>query len=55
MNDFERLIERVKKIKMTGEELEAQRISWTYGNLKLDRPSVTRQEVEEAARKLRGK
>ncbi|MBI2676621.1 MAG: hypothetical protein HYX21_01530 [Candidatus Yanofskybacteria bacterium] len=53
MDDLERLIERVKNIKMTEEELEEQRISWAYGNLKLSRPNLTRQEVKEAARRLR--
>ncbi|MBI2057829.1 MAG: hypothetical protein HYT63_02505 [Candidatus Yanofskybacteria bacterium] len=52
--DLQELINQAKKIKMTEEELEEQRISWAYGNLKLARPNVTRQEIEEAACRLRG-
>lgn len=32
------------------EMLRQQRISWVYGNLSLDNPSITREMVEEAAK-----
>lgn len=33
---------------MTPAERRAQRISWTYGNLALDDPSVNRRDVERS-------
>lgn len=53
--DLQELVNWAKNVKMTKEELEVQRINWAYGNLKLSRPDLTRREVEEAARMLRGK
>ncbi len=39
---------------MTAEEQEAQRISFVYGNLKLSNPDITKDQVVDAAKRLRG-
>lgn len=38
---------------MSAEELEQQRISFAYGNVHLDQPDVTKQDVIDAAERLR--
>lgn len=40
------LLERAKGYKMTPEELREQRITFVYGNVALDNPTITREMVE---------
>ncbi len=40
-----RLLKRARKHLSTPEELEAQRQSFAYGNVKLHNPSITREQV----------
>lgn len=49
---FEDLLEKCREIVMTPEELEAQRRSFAYGNLKIDKPSVTREDIDRAVEEL---
>ena len=46
------LLESAASIKMTEEELEAQRRSFVYGNTKIENDRITRQSVNEAADRL---
>ena len=47
---LERLLKDARKVRMTPEEREAQRISFAYGNTKLANPRITRAIVVAAAR-----
>lgn len=53
MKTVQELIEMAKKHEMTEEEREQQRISFVYGNLKLDDCEVTRYDVEKASQKIK--
>lgn len=50
---LDELVANVRNYKMTAKEREAQRRDFTYGNLKLHNPEVTREMVDEAAEKIR--
>ena len=50
--ELEQLIQKAKNIKMTKEEKKQQRISFTYGNLKIDNPDITREQIEQVAKKM---
>jgi hypothetical protein len=54
MKDLSELIEWAKTVKMTPEQLAEQRISFVYGNCKIENDNVTRGMVETAARKIGG-
>lgn len=41
------LLERAKGYKMTPEELREQRITFVYGNVAFESPTITREMVEE--------
>ncbi len=49
----EEMVAVLREIDMTPEEIEAQRIDFAYGNVRLSNPNVTREDVMEAARRLR--
>ena len=49
---YEELLARAKKHKMSVEEAEAQRLSFAYGNLNIEDPSITRDSIHLAAQKL---
>lgn len=40
------LLERAKGYKMTPEELREQRITFVYGNVAMENPTITREQVE---------
>ncbi len=46
---FEQLLLAASSYRMTKKERAKQRISFAYGNLKIDNPNVTRELVEKAA------
>lgn len=46
------LVELARNYVMTPEELHEQRISFAYGNVAIENPRVTREMVEDAARKI---
>ena len=50
--NLERLVEEARERPITGPELEAQAISFAYGNTSFEDPRITREIVEEAARRL---
>jgi len=52
MKDLQKLLEQVKKIKMTPEQLEEQRRSFAYGNTKIENDLVTREMIDEAAERI---
>lgn len=52
MSDLNARVERARKYKMTPEEKRRQRISFAYGNAHMSNPNVTREMVEEAAKRL---
>ncbi len=43
------LIERARKVRVTGEQREKQRRSFAYGNTKIENDLITREMVEERA------
>jgi hypothetical protein len=47
------MLVRLKGYDMTDAERERQAVSCAFGNLRLDKPGVTREVVELAAAKLR--
>jgi hypothetical protein len=40
------LLERARGYKMTPEEMREQRISFVYGNVAMENPTITREQVE---------
>jgi hypothetical protein len=48
-NKLTALIERARAVKMTGEQQEAQRRSFAYGNTKIENDLITRDMVNEEA------
>lgn len=46
------LLDRAKKVTMSEEDCRRQRISFTYGNLKLHNPNITREMVEYVCNEL---
>jgi hypothetical protein len=49
------LIERARKIEMTPEEAEAQRISFVYGNTRFENDNITLETVVKASADLKAK
>lgn len=50
--DLERMIENARTVKMTLEEMEAQRRSFAFGSANIENSDITRQVIDEAARVL---
>ena len=50
--DLELLLERSKALTMTEAQQAAQRRSFAFGNTAFENPLITREMVEEAARRL---
>jgi len=50
--ELKRLIEFAKRVIMSDAEREAQRRSFAYGNIKIENDMVTREIVDEEAKKL---
>jgi len=50
---LEKLIEAARGKEMSDSEKEAQRRSFAFGNAKIENDNVTREMVDEAARKRR--
>ena len=49
---WEELVEKLRHVKMSPAEKEAQRRSFAYGNLAIENPAVTRQIIDQAAERL---
>ena len=47
-----KLIEKARTLVVTPEDMEAQRRSFAYGNVALDVPGVTREDVDRAAERM---
>lgn len=50
---LEELIEKARSVQMSEDEMREQRISFVYGNTRIDNEHVTREMVREAEAKLR--
>lgn len=50
--EFNAIVEAARGHVMTAAEREAQRRSFAFGNANIENPSVTREVVEEAARRM---
>lgn len=51
--ELKMLLEKAKLVTMTGEQKEAQRRSFAYGNAKIENPRITRQTVDQEAEQLK--
>jgi len=51
-DDLQYLIEKAKKITMTPDQIAEQRRSFAYGNTAFENPKITRQMVDEEAKKI---
>lgn len=51
--ELKMLLEKAKLVTMTGEQKEAQRRSFAYGNAKIENPRITRQTVDQEAEELK--
>jgi hypothetical protein len=49
------LIERARKVEMTDEDREHQRISFAYGNTKFENDNITWDTVRKAAEELKSR
>jgi len=47
------LIERAKRVQMTPEETEQQRLSFAYGNTKIENDRITRETVKRQSEALK--
>jgi hypothetical protein len=47
--NFQSLVERARRIKMTAPDKEAQRRSFAFGNANIENEAVTREVVNKAA------
>jgi hypothetical protein len=47
------LIEQARQVKMTPEELEAQRINFAYGNISLSNDEITLDDVQQGSSRLK--
>jgi len=52
MPTLEELIEVARKIKITPQMAHEQRVSFVYGNCKIENDNITREMVEEAALRI---
>jgi hypothetical protein len=50
--ELEELVERARKIKMTRDQVTAQRQSFAYGNTHIENDRITREMIAEADRKI---
>lgn len=48
-----KLIEGARRVQMTPEQIEAQRISFAYGSANLTDDYITREDVAKASRRLK--
>jgi len=53
--ELQKLLDKAKMAKMTGEQKEQQRRSFAYGNAKIENPRITRQTVDQEAESLKKK
>ena len=51
-DEFAELLKRVRALPQTPERQEEHRRSFTYGNVKLENPAVTRELVDQVADSL---
>jgi hypothetical protein len=49
---LDQLIEKARKIAMTPEQVAEQRRSFAYGNTAFENPAITREMIDEEARKI---
>ena len=55
MNDsLKRLLALADKVQMTDQDREKQRRSFAYGSARIENEHVTREMVDDAAKKLKG-
>jgi hypothetical protein len=51
--ELEELISKAREVEMTPELMEAQRVNFAYGNLKISDDATTRSEVRRASEVIR--
>ena len=54
LKGIEALIEKARRVRMSNEQQEAQRRSFAYGNAAFENPRITRDMVDEQAKRLKG-
>mgnify|MGYP005814249385 CR=1 FL=1 len=52
MTALEELIEKAQRVRMTEQELRAQRLSFVYGNTHIENERITREMVAKADEKV---
>lgn len=52
LQELELLIEKARNHRMTEDEAVAQRNSFAYGNSAIENPNITKEMVEEEARRI---
>ncbi len=52
IQELEYLINEARKVSMTAAEVSEQRMSFAYGNSAFENPMITKEMVENEARKL---
>lgn len=52
LKDLDYLIEQSKSVKMTAEQVTAQRRSFAFGNSAFENAAITKEMVDEQAREL---
>lgn len=53
--ELQKLLVLARNVKMTPKERDEQRVSFAYGNSKIENNDITRRMVEDAAAKLKAK
>jgi hypothetical protein len=53
MSNLNTLIEKSRQYQMSGDEKEAQRRSFAYGNSKIENERITKKMVDEAADRIK--
>jgi hypothetical protein len=51
--ELEELLARARTVSMTPNEMEEQRKSFAYGSAKIENDDITKQHIDEAARRIR--
>lgn len=47
------LIEQARRVRMTPEDIEAQKLDFAYGNTKIENDAITKEMIAAAAKRVR--
>ncbi|MEX0922041.1 MAG: hypothetical protein WD489_04260 [Rhodovibrionaceae bacterium] len=53
MKNLEKLVEKARQVRMTEAQSEEQRLSFAYGNTKIENNDITRETVQRQAEALK--